>query len=153
MTLPVEFGCQNMMRNLSMMRVKGLVPDMLIGSVQFLSCSPRSMVANVMQKPVRLQGLFNVIVRECGHEMRKMMNNFKALVVNMDKFMVIISLRWESPSGTFIRLCKYFLLIVPRVDIILSFSLTWLHLEKCDQAAHSACLMKTKQAKYFGLED
>ena len=65
-----------------------------------------------------------MIVKESGCEMRRMMNNFKALIVNVDKFMVVVSLRWESPSGTFIRLFECFVLIVPRVDIILSISLT-----------------------------
>ena len=48
MTLPVEFRCQNVTRKLAMMGVKGLVPNILIGSVQFLPCSPRSIVANIM---------------------------------------------------------------------------------------------------------
>ena len=82
-----------------MMRVEGLVPNMLIRSIQFLPYSPRSMVANIVWKPVRLQGLFNVVVRESRSEMRRMTNDFKALIMNVDKFMVIISLRWESPSG------------------------------------------------------
>ena len=85
--------------------------------------------------------------------MRRMMNDFKALVVNMDEFVVIVSLRWESPSGTFIRVCEHFILITPRVDIILSIGLTWLHLERCDQAAHVACLLETKQVKCPSLED
>ena len=47
-TLPAEFGYQNVTRKLVMMGVKGLVPDVLIGSVQFLPCSPRSTVADIM---------------------------------------------------------------------------------------------------------
>ena len=85
--------------------------------------------------------------------MRRMMNYFKALVMNTDKLMVIISLRWESPSSTFIKLCEHFILIMPRVDVVLSVGLTWLHLERCDQAAHGACLLKAKQVKCPGLED
>ena len=81
------------------------------------------------------------------------MNNFKALVVNADELMVIISLRWESPSSTFIRLSKHIILVVPRVDIIPSIGLAWLHLKRHNQVAHCACLLKAKQAKCFGLED
>ena len=141
------------MRKLVMMRVEGFVPDVLIKSIQFLSCFPRSVVVNIVQKPVRLQGLFDTIVREYRSEMRRVMNDFKALIMNMDEFMVIISLRWESPSGTFIRLCKCFILIVPRVDIILSIGLIWLYLKRCNQAAHCACLLEAKQVKCSGLED
>ena len=46
--LPVEFGCQNIMRKLVMMGVKDLVPNVLIRSIQFLPCSPRSTVANIV---------------------------------------------------------------------------------------------------------
>ena len=49
--------------------------------------------------------------------------------MNADKLMVIISLRWKSPSSTFIRLCKHFILIMPRVDVVSSVGLTWLDLE------------------------
>ena len=76
-----------------MMRVEGFAPDMLIRSIQFLPCSPRSAVVNIAWKPVRLQELFNAVVRESGSEMRRMMNYFKALVMNADELMVIISLR------------------------------------------------------------
>ena len=85
--------------------------------------------------------------------MRRMTNYFKALVMNMGKLMVIVSLKWESPSSTFIRLCKHFILITPRVDIVLSIDLAWLYLERYDQAAHGACLLEAKQAKCPGLED
>ena len=81
------------------------------------------------------------------------MNDFKALKMNADEFVVIISLRWESPFGAFIRLCKHFILIVPRVDIVPSIGLAWLHLERCDQVAHSACLLEAKWVKYSSLED
>ena len=57
--------------------------------------------------------------------------------MNTDELMVVISLRWESPSSTFIRLCKCFILIMPRVDIVPSVGLTWLHLEGCDQVLAS----------------
>ena len=153
MTLPVEFGCQNMTRKLAMMGVEGLVSDVLIGSIQFLPYFPRSAVANIMQKSVRLQRLFGAVVRESRSEMRRMTNDFKALVMNADKLMVIISLRWKSPSSTFIRLCEHFILIMPRFDIVLSIGLTWLYLERCDQAARAACLLKAKQAKCLDLED
>ena len=76
-----------------MMTVEGLVPDMLIRSIQFLSCSPKNVVANITQKPVRLQGLFDVVVRESRSEMRRGTNDFKALVVNTDEFMVVVNLR------------------------------------------------------------
>ena len=89
-----------------------------------------------------------MVVRESRSEMRRMMDNFKALIINVDKLMVIVSLRWKSPSGTFIRLCKHFILIIPRVDIVSSIGLAWLHLERCDQVACSACLLKAKQVKY-----
>ena len=102
--LPVEFGCQNVTRKLLMMRVEGLVSDVLIRSVQFLPCFPRGTVVNIMQKSIRLQGLFDAIVRESRHEMRRMTNYFKALIMNADEFMVVVSLRWESPSSAFIRL-------------------------------------------------
>ena len=82
-----------------------------------------------------------------------MMNYFKALVMNMDELMVIISLRWESPSSAFIRLSKHFILIMPRVDIVPSVGLTWLHLERCDQAACGACLLEAKWVKCPSLED
>ena len=75
------------------------------------------------------------------------MNNFKALIMNADEFVVIISFRWKSPSGTFIRLSKYFILVVPRVDIILSIGLAWLYLERYNQVAHCTCLLKAKWAK------
>ena len=94
-----------------------------------------------------------MIVRESRSEMRRMTNYFKALVMNADKLMVIISLRWESPSSAFIRLCECFMLIMPRVDIVLSIGLTWLHLEKYDQVACGACLREAKQAKCPSLED
>ena len=48
MMLPAEFRCQNVMRELVMMGVKGFVPDVLIGSIWFLPCSPRSMIANIL---------------------------------------------------------------------------------------------------------
>ena len=48
MMLPAEFGCQNVMREFAMMGVEGLVPDVLIGSLQFLPCSPRNMVVNIV---------------------------------------------------------------------------------------------------------
>ena len=51
-----------MTRKLVMMGVKGLVPNVLIRSVQFLPYFPRSMVVNIVWKPVRLQGLFNAVV-------------------------------------------------------------------------------------------
>ena len=139
-----------MTRKLVMMRIKGLVPDVLIRSIQFLSCSPRSAVVNIMQKPVGLQGLFNTIVSESGHEMRRMMNNFKALVMNADEFMVVISLKWESPSSTFIRFSKHFVLVT---SIILDISLTWLYLERYDQMACITCLLEAKQAKCSSLKD
>ena len=85
--------------------------------------------------------------------MRRMTNDFKALVMNADKLMVIISLRWESPSSTFIRLCEHFILIMPRVDVVLSIGLAWLHLERCDQVAHGACFLEAKWVKYPSLED
>ena len=85
--------------------------------------------------------------------MRRMTNDFKVLVMNTDELMVIISLRWESPSGTFIRLCEHFILIMPRVDIVPSIGLAWLYLERCDQVARSACLLEAKQVKCPGLED
>ena len=81
------------------------------------------------------------------------MNNFKALIVNVDEFMVIISLKWESPSSTFIRLYERFILIMPRIDVVPSIGLAWLYLERCDQAACGACLLKAKWAKCSGLED
>ena len=81
------------------------------------------------------------------------MNYFKALVMNVDKLMIVVSLRWESLSSAFIRLCKCFILIMPRVDIVLSVGLAWLHLERCDQVACSACLLEAKQAKCPSLED
>ena len=151
--MPVEFRCQNVMRKLVMMRVKSLVPDVLIRSIQFLPCSPRSVVVNVAWKPVRLQGLFDTIVRESGHEMRRMMNNFKALVMNVDEFVVVINLRWKSPSGALIRLSKCFILITPRVDIVPSICLAWLYLERCDQITCGTCLLKVKWVKCSGLED
>ena len=80
--------------------------------------------------------------------MRRMTNDFKALIMNMDEFVIVICLRWKSPSSTFIRLCKHFILIIPRVDIVSSIGLAWLHLERCDQVACSACLLKAKQVKY-----
>ena len=89
-----------------------------------------------------------MVVRESRSEMRRMMDNFKALIINVDKLMVIISLRWKSPSGTFIRLCKHFILIMPRVDIVPSIGLSWLNLERCDQVAFSSCLLEGKQVKY-----
>ena len=52
--LPTEFRCQNVSRKLSMMRVEGLVPNVLIRSIQFLPYSPRSMVVNIVWKPIRL---------------------------------------------------------------------------------------------------
>ena len=85
--------------------------------------------------------------------MRRMMNYFKALVINTDKLMVVINLRWESPFSTFIRLSKCFILIMPRVDIVLSIGLTWLYLERCDQVACGACLREAKQVKCPSLED
>ena len=81
--------------------------------------------------------MFNVVVSESRSEMRRMMNYFKALVMNTDELMAVISLRWESLSSTFIRLCKCFILIMPRVDIVPSVGLTWLHLEGCDQVLAS----------------
>ena len=57
--------------------------------------------------------------------------------MNADKLMAVVSLRWESLSSTFIRLCKCFILIMPRVDIVPSIGLTWLHLEGCDQVLAS----------------
>ena len=48
MMLPMKFRCQNMTRKFAMMRVEGLVPDVLIRNVQFLPCFLRSMVANIM---------------------------------------------------------------------------------------------------------
>ena len=57
--------------------------------------------------------------------------------MNADKLMAVVSLRWESLSSTFIRLCKCFILIMPRVDIVPSVGLTWLHLEGCDQVLAS----------------
>ena len=89
---------------------------------------------------MRLQGLFNAIVRESRSKMRRMTNDFKALVVNVVKFVVIIYLRWKSPSSTFVRLSKYFVLVMPRVDVILSIGLTWLYLERYNQAACCAFL-------------
>ena len=94
-----------------------------------------------------------MVVGESGSEVRGMMNNFKALIVNVDKLMVVISLRWESPSSIFIRLSKCFILIMPRVDIVLSIGLVWLYLERCDQMACSACLLEAKQVKCSSLED
>ena len=94
-----------------------------------------------------------MIVRESEHEMRRMTNNFKALVMNMVKFMVIVSLRWKSPSSAFIRFSECFILIMPRVDIVLSIGLPWLYLERCDQRACDAYLLEAKQAKCPGLED
>ena len=117
MTLSVEFRCQNMTRKLLIIRVEGLVPNMLIGSIQFLPYFPRSAVANIMQKSVRLQRLFGAVVRESRSEMRRMMNDFKALVMNADEFVVVISLRWKSPSSAFIRFCKHFILIMPELTL------------------------------------
>ena len=94
-----------------------------------------------------------MVVRENRGEMRRMTNYFKALVMNTDKLMVVVSLRWESPSSAFIRLCEHFILIMPRVDVVPSVGLTWLHLERCDQVAHGACLLKAKWAKCPSLED
>ena len=85
--------------------------------------------------------------------MRRMTNYFKALIMNVDEFMIIVSLRWESPSSAFIRFSEHCILIMPRVDVILSISLAWLHLERHDQVACGACLFKAKQAKCSGLED
>ena len=153
MMLPAESRCQSVTRKLVMMRIKGLVPDVLVGSVKFLLSFPRSTIANIAWKSIRLQGLFNVIVRDSRSEMRRMMNDFKALVVNMDKLMDIVSLRWKSLSSAFIRLSKHFILVVPRVDVISSIDLMWLHLERHNQVAHYACLLKAKQAKCFSLED
>ena len=70
-----------MTRKLVMMGVKGLVPNVLIRSIQFLPYFPRSMIVNIVWKPVRLQGLFNAVVRESGSKMRRMTNYFKALKV------------------------------------------------------------------------
>ena len=46
--LPVKFRCQNVMRKLVMMGVEGFVLDVLVGSIQFLPYSPRSVVVNIM---------------------------------------------------------------------------------------------------------
>ena len=73
--------------------------------------------------------------------------------MNADKLMVVVRLRWESLSNTFIRLCEHFILIMPRVDIVLSIGLPWLYLERCDQRACDAYLLEAKQAKCPGLED
>ena len=108
---------------------------------------------NIMRKPIRLQGLFNVIVRKSRSKIRRVMNNFKALIMNVDKFMVIVSLRWESPSSAFIRLSECLILIAPRVDLVSSIGLAWLHLERCNQVTCCACLLETKWAKCFSLED
>ena len=94
-----------------------------------------------------------MIVRESRSEIRRMMNDFKALIINIDKLMVIVCLRWESPSSTFIRFSKHFILVAPRIDLILSIGLAWLHLERCNQVACYACLLEAKQVKCFGLED
>ena len=85
--------------------------------------------------------------------MRRMTNDFKALIMNMDEFVIVICLRWKSPSSTFIRLCKHFILITSRVDVVLSVDLTWLYLERYDQVAHGACILETIWAKYSSLED
>ena len=94
-----------------------------------------------------------MVVRESGSDMRRMTNNFKALVVNMDEFMVVVSLRWKSPSSIFIRLSEYFILILPKVDVVTSIGVAWLHLERHNQAAHCACLLEAKWAKCSNLED
>ena len=90
-----------------------------------------------------LQGLFHMIVREDWSEIRRMTNYFKALEMNMDELVVIVSFRWKSPSGAFIRLSECFILIVPKVDFILSIGPPWLHLERCNQAAYSTLAWKT----------
>ena len=81
------------------------------------------------------------------------MNDFKALIMNMYELVVVVSLKWQSPSGTFIRFSKCFILIASRVDLILSVGLIWLHLEGCDQVACNACLLEANWVKCFDLED
>ena len=82
-----------------------------------------------------------------------MTNDFKALIMNVDEIMVVISLRWKSPSSTFIRLSKCFILVAPRVDLIPNVGLAWLHLEGYNQVACCACLLGAKQVKCFSLKD